>query len=161
MPPDAPPSSRYHWRVETSAGISSELGAAIAQHERRAARRHAAMLAVLLALAVALLGAVVSVALMSAEAGALARCNEERDRAGVGRAAALRAMDAPEAQRRFLYRVANDDDGYLVRLVVQTGPFLGDSWERDAYGRTRHAHDVCSERFTDELGSRLLARLED
>lgn len=153
--------SRYHSLVETSAGISSELGAAIARDLRRSARRQAAALTLLLLASGALAACAVAAALLSAEAGAMARCDEERDRAGLGRAAAQRAMEAPERQRRFLYRVATDDDGYLVRLVVRAGPFLGDSWERDAFGRMHHAHDVCRDRFSDELGSRLLARVED
>lgn len=145
----------------TSAGISSELGGAILREQRSAARRQAAVIALLAAAAVSIMSASVGAALATAEAGALARCDEDRTRAGVGRAAALRAMDAPEAQRRYLYRVLTDGDGYRVRLVVKAGPFLGDTWERDAFGRMRHVNDVCRDRFRDEMGSRLIARLED
>lgn len=161
IPPDERGLSRYHSRVQTSAGISSELSAAVARDLRRGARRQAGVLALLVIASGALLSCALSAALLSAKATAQATCDEERERAGFGRSAATRAMDAPEEQRRFLYRVATDDDGYRVRLVVRAGPFLGDTWERDAYGSMRHAHDVCRDRFSDRLGSRLLARLED
>ncbi|MCC7108586.1 MAG: hypothetical protein IT382_04820 [Deltaproteobacteria bacterium] len=146
--------------METSAGISSTLGAAILREQRRAARRQAVMLALVLVAGAALASSLLAGGVATAQAGALARCEDERDRAGVGRRAALRAVDAPERQQRFLYRVASDEGGYRVRLVVKDGPFLGDTWEQDAYGRLRHVHDVCRERFAEELGQRLLARVD-
>lgn len=75
-----------------------------------------------------------------------ARCEAERDESGVGRPAALRAMEVPGWPSRFLYRVSSDDAGYRVRVVVKEGPFLGDAWERDHSGRMWHASDVCRDR---------------
>ncbi len=147
--------------MESSAGIGATFGAPAAREARGATYRRALGMAGALVAMAALVWCTVSAAVLSAEASALAQCDEERDRAGVGRVAAQRAMEAPERQRRFLYRVATDDAGYLVRLVVRAGPFVGDTWERDTFGRMHHAHDVCRERVHDELGLRLLARLED
>lgn len=152
--------NRYHWGVETSTAIGSALGGAVLREQRRAVRRQAALLAILLIASAALGASLLAGGVFTAQASSLAQCDEERDRAGVGRRAALRALEAPERQRRFLYRVATDDAGYRVRLVVKDGPFLGDSWEQDAFGRLRHVHDVCRSRFQDEMGERLLARLE-
>jgi hypothetical protein len=45
-------------------------------------------------------------------------------------------------------------------LTVRDGAFLGDGWEQDSFGRLRHVDDVCASRFADELGARLVARLE-
>lgn len=146
--------------MQTSAGISSELDGAIVRGQRRAAWRQAALLALLLALAALVVSSAITILILTAQASALARCDEARDYAGVGRKSAQRAIEAPERQRRFFYRVAADDEGYRVRLVVKDGEFLGDTWEQDAYGRLRHVHDVCLDRFGDELGERLLARLE-
>lgn len=147
--------------MESSAGIGATFGAPVAREQRAAAYRRALGLGAALAAMATLVWCTVSVAVLSAEANAAAECEAERDRAGVGRAAAQRAMEAPERQRRFLYRVATDDEGYLVRLMVRAGPFVGDTWERDTFGRMHHAHDVCRGRFHDELGARLVARLED
>ena len=75
-----------------------------------------------------------------------ARCEAERDAAGYGRRAALRALDDPDGQSRFLYRVVPHESGYRAVVVVREGPFTGDAWERDAAGRVRHQSDVCKDR---------------
>ncbi|MCC7070337.1 MAG: hypothetical protein IT383_03385 [Deltaproteobacteria bacterium] len=147
--------------MESSAGIRATFGVPATREQRRDTYQRALGMAAGLAAMATLLWCTVSVALLSAEANAIAECDAERERAGLGRAAAQRAMEAPERQHRFLYRVATDDEGYLVRLMVRAGPFVGDTWERDTFGRMHHAHDVCRERLHDEIGARLLARLED
>jgi hypothetical protein len=79
-----------------------------------------------------------------------ARCDVERDQSGYGRRAALRALEEPLRQTRFLYRVTSDADGYRARVVVAAGPFIGDTWERDASGQIRHLSDVCRDIRRDE-----------
>lgn len=74
------------------------------------------------------------------------RCEAEREQSGLGRRAALRALEEPSQQTRFLYRVSVHEGGYRVSVVVREGPFLGDAWERDATGALRHASDVCRDR---------------
>lgn len=77
---------------------------------------------------------------------ARARCEAERDGSGLGRAVALRALEAPGAYRQFLYHVDSDSSGYRAVVVVRHGPFAGDAWQRDAAGQVRHASDVCRDR---------------
>lgn len=72
-----------------------------------------------------------------------ARCDAARDESGYGRSAALRALDDPDAQRRFLYRVHQEAGTYRAVVVVREGPFTGDAWSRDAEGRVRHHSDLC------------------
>lgn len=155
MPPD-----RYDPLVQTSAGIGSALSGAMVREQRRAAWRQAALLALLLTVAAVAVTSATAGGLVTAQASTRSACEEERDRAGLGRGAVLRALEAPERQRRFLYRVTSEPTGYRVQLVVKDGAFLGDTWEQDAFGRLRHLHDVCRDRFTDEVGARLLAHLE-
>ncbi len=72
-----------------------------------------------------------------------ARCEAARDESGYGRRAALRALDEPDAQRRFLYRVFQENGTYRAVVVVREGPFTGDGWSRDAEGNVRHHSDLC------------------
>lgn len=72
-----------------------------------------------------------------------ARCDAARDQSGYGRRAALRALDEPDAQRRFLYRVLQESGTYRAVVVVREGPFTGDAWSRDAEGTVRHHSDLC------------------
>ena len=72
-------------------------------------------------------------------------CALSRDRDGYGRAAALFAFEHPEQQSRFLYRVAKAPDGFRATVVAREGPWLGETWERDASGTARHVSDVCSD----------------
>ena len=82
-------------------------------------------------------------ALVAVDAEARSRCGEHREQGGFGQSGALFAMDHPEGQSRFLYRVARDPGGYRVVVVAREGAWLGDTWERDAEGRLRHVTDIC------------------
>jgi hypothetical protein len=84
-----------------------------------------------------------------------ARCEAARDESGYGRRAALRALDDPEAQRRFLYRVMQENGTYRAVVVVREGLFAGDAWSRDAEGTVRHHSDLCRD------GVDVLAHAED
>lgn len=74
---------------------------------------------------------------------ARARCEAARDGSGYGRRAALRALDAPDLQTRFLYRVFQEAGTYRAVVMVREGPFTGDAWSRDAEGNVRHHSDLC------------------
>jgi hypothetical protein len=75
-----------------------------------------------------------------------ARCDVERERAGFGRTAAMRALNDPDAQSAFTYHVSKDPLGYRVHVAAVAGvagDYAGEAWERDPLGRMRHVSDTC------------------
>lgn len=130
----------------TSAGFGSHQGAGLARRVARQALGERLVRAMVsIGVLVLLTGAAVLGSAM-VQAEHRSRCEAEREQSGFGRRAALRALEEPNQQTRFLYRVSVHEGGYRVSVVVREGPFLGDAWERDATGTLRHASDICRDR---------------
>ncbi len=130
--------------MQTSAGIGLHFVEGLQRKVARSAVVEGALRALAGSVAAVAVAALCALGLAAHDATARARCGEERDHAGFGMTAALRAMDTPLAQQRFAYRVSPDPAGYRVEVVARRGAFAGDAWERDALGRVRHKNDVCA-----------------
>jgi hypothetical protein len=131
--------------MTSASPVSREIDKAFANELFRARLKESAGISSLSIVLTCVGAFCVAFAIDVADARAQSACARDRDAHGVGRVAALSAMDTPKRKPSFLYRVARDDGGYRVRVVVKDGPFLGDTWERDAEGRIKHVFDVCRE----------------